>query len=77
MILEPKFVDYGSIHSTSSEVPQQHNEQYNLHGTKVNSHPRAVVLPLTDDKNTPNTSTKTKMEQGKLDIPTSSSILVS
>lgn len=63
MILEPKFVDYGSIHSTSSDVPQpQHNTQYNI-VTKVN--PSSVVLPLIDDEDNPNTSTKTKMVQGK------------
>lgn len=63
MILEPKFVDYGSIHSTASDAAQQqHNTLYNS-VTKVN--PRQVVLPLRGDEDTPNTSTMTKMEQGK------------
>lgn len=61
MILEPKFVqDYGSIHSTSSDGPQQHNTQYNP-VNKLNS--RSVTL--IDDEEAPNTSNITKMVQSK------------
>lgn len=64
MILEPKFVDYGSIHSTSSDVPQQqHNPQYNT-VTKITA-AKTVVVPVVDDDDNPNTSNETKMVQGK------------
>lgn len=63
MILEPKFVDYGSIHSTPSDVSQQqHNTQYN-NVTKVTT---VVVSPEVDDDDNPNTSSETKMVQGKI-----------
>lgn len=67
MILEPKFVDYGSIHSTSPDVPQQHQNEHNTQCNSVSKvNPSSVVLPLIDDEDTPNTSTKAKMVQGRL-----------
>lgn len=56
MVLEPKFTDYGSIHS--SEVPQQHIT-HNLLS------PRSVLSTLDEDE-VPNTSKSTKMTQGNL-----------
>lgn len=61
MVLEPKFVDYGSIHPTA-DVPQlqQHNSSHALLS------PRSVhsVAP-TDDEEAPNTSKGVKMTQGE------------
>lgn len=61
MVLEPKFVDYGSIHPTT-DVPQlqQHNSSHALLS------PRSVLSlpPLDDEEPPPNTSNGTKMTQG-------------
>lgn len=61
MVLEPKFVDYGSIHPTA-DVPQlqQHNSSHALLS------PRSVhsEVPV-DDEELPNTSKGAKMTQGK------------
>lgn len=61
MVLEPKFVDYGSIHPTA-DVPQlqQHNSSHALLS------PRSVhsVAPA-DDEEPPNTSKVVKMTQGE------------
>lgn len=61
MVLEPKFADYGTIHSVA-EVPeiQQHNSSHALLS------PRSVLsLPPLEDEDTPNTSKGTKsMTQG-------------
>ncbi|XP_044258432.1 phosphatidylcholine:ceramide cholinephosphotransferase 2-like isoform X2 [Tribolium madens] len=62
MVLEPKFVDYGSIHPTA-DVPQlqQHNSSHALLS------PRSVLsLPPLDDEEPPNTSKGTNMTQGDL-----------
>lgn len=62
MVLEPKFVDYGSIHPTA-DVPQlqQHNSSHALLS------PRSVLsLPPLDDEEPPNTSKGTNMTQGRL-----------
>lgn len=61
MVLEPKFVDYGSIHATA-DVPQlqQHNSSHALLS------PRSVhSVPPGDDEDSPNTSKSAKMTQGK------------
>lgn len=60
MVLEPKFVDYGSFHPTA-DVPQlqQHNSS------------RALLSPHTTPANAeekPNTSQGAKMTQGELII---------
>lgn len=55
MVLEPKFTDYGSIHS--AEVPQQLNNSHALIS------PRSVLSTLDEDE-VPNTSKNTKMTQG-------------
>lgn len=60
MVLEPKFVDYGSIHSTA-DVPQlqQHNSSHALLS------PRSVHSETpADDEELPNTSRGAKMTQG-------------
>ncbi|XP_066260359.1 phosphatidylcholine:ceramide cholinephosphotransferase 2-like isoform X2 [Euwallacea similis] len=58
MVLEPKFVDYGSIHPTPDGHPHGH------HG--VNG-PRSSLLPPLDDEDAAaNTSSGTKMTQGDL-----------
>nr|XP_023025959.1 phosphatidylcholine:ceramide cholinephosphotransferase 2-like [Leptinotarsa decemlineata] len=57
MILEPKFVDYGSIHPTSADLPQLQ------HG--MLSSRSATLLPHADDE-LPNTSKENKMTQGDL-----------
>lgn len=63
MVLEPKFVDYGSIHPTA-DVPQlqQHNSSHALLS------PRSVhsAAPADDEETEPpNTSKGTKMTQGE------------
>lgn len=55
MVLDSKFTDYGSIHS--SEVPAQLNISHNLLS------PRSVLSNLDEDE-LPNTSNSTKMTQG-------------
>ncbi|XP_049819349.1 phosphatidylcholine:ceramide cholinephosphotransferase 2 isoform X3 [Aethina tumida] len=57
MVLEPKFVDYGSIHP-KADAPQL--QQHALLS------PRCVSIPPLDDEEPPNTSTRTKMTQGDL-----------
>ncbi|KAG5885436.1 hypothetical protein JTB14_020772 [Gonioctena quinquepunctata] len=57
MILEPKFVDYGSIHPTSSDLPQLQ------HGV-LNSRSVTLLPPVDDEP--PNTSNGSKMTQGDL-----------
>ncbi|XP_060519262.1 phosphatidylcholine:ceramide cholinephosphotransferase 2-like isoform X2 [Cylas formicarius] len=57
MVLEPKFVDYGSIHPTT-DSHHQHNGILS---------PRSTLLPPLDDEDaTPNTSNTNKMTQGDL-----------
>ncbi|XP_048524876.1 uncharacterized protein LOC125505323 isoform X2 [Dendroctonus ponderosae] len=58
MVLEPKFVDYGSIHPT----PDGHTHQVH-HGV---SGPRSALLsPLDDEDVTANASAGPKMTQGE------------
>lgn len=61
MVLEPKFVDYGSIHPTT-DVPQlqQHNSSHALLS------PRSVhsLPPLDDEETSTSTSKGTNMTQG-------------
>ncbi|CAH1108387.1 unnamed protein product [Psylliodes chrysocephalus] len=60
MILEPKFVDYGSIHPTSTDV--SHQVQQHSHG--VLSPRTSTLLPIDDEP--ANTSHESKMTQGDL-----------
>ncbi|XP_030758093.1 phosphatidylcholine:ceramide cholinephosphotransferase 2-like [Sitophilus oryzae] len=61
MVLEPKFVDYGSIHPTSDG----HNTHPAHHGASLVG--RSALLPPLDDADaTPNTSNGAKMTQGDL-----------
>lgn len=61
MVLEPKFVDYGSIHPTA-DVPQlqQHNSSHALLSPRSNH----AVVPA-DEEEPPNTSRGAKMTQGE------------
>ncbi|KAJ8919917.1 hypothetical protein NQ315_006446 [Exocentrus adspersus] len=62
MVLEPKFVDYGSIHPTADVPHQQLNSSHALLS------PRSVSLslPPLEDEELPNTSNEAKMTQGDL-----------
>ncbi|KAF7283024.1 hypothetical protein GWI33_001581 [Rhynchophorus ferrugineus] len=61
MVLEPKFVDYGSIHSTSDgHTHSAHHHGGNLGGRS------ALLPPLDDEDAAPNTSNGAKMTQGDL-----------
>ncbi|CAG9815925.1 unnamed protein product [Phaedon cochleariae] len=64
MILEPKFVDYGSIHTSAASadgaIISQHQHQNGLLSPRS-----AALLPAIDDE-LPNTSSANKMAQGDL-----------
>ncbi|XP_057667125.1 phosphatidylcholine:ceramide cholinephosphotransferase 2-like isoform X2 [Diorhabda carinulata] len=62
MILEPKFVDYGSIHPTSADVSNNQAQQHNSHGV-LNTR-SSTLLPINDEP--ANTSNENKMTQGDL-----------
>lgn len=63
MVLEPKFIDYGSIHP-KADVPQLIQQQNSSHALLS---PRSVSLTPLDDEESPNTSSKgTNMSQGDL-----------
>lgn len=60
MVLEPKFVDYGSIHPT----PDGHTHQVH-HGV---SGPRSALLSPLDDEDVANASAGPKMTQGEFKL---------
>ncbi|XP_018567811.1 phosphatidylcholine:ceramide cholinephosphotransferase 2 isoform X1 [Anoplophora glabripennis] len=65
MVLEPKFVDYGSIHPTA-DVPHQHFQQHNSSHALLSPRPVSLSLPPLEDEESPNTSNEGKMTQGDL-----------
>uniref|UniRef100_V5GVX7 Uncharacterized protein n=1 Tax=Anoplophora glabripennis TaxID=217634 RepID=V5GVX7_ANOGL len=64
MVLEPKFVDYGSIHPTA-DVPHQHFQQHNSSHALLSPRPVSLSLPPLEDEESPNTSNEGKMTQGE------------
>lgn len=62
MVLEPKFADYGTIHSMG-DAPQPNLHQHNSSHALLSPH--SVLSPL-DDEESPHTSKGPAMTQGKL-----------